>query len=272
MKTKNRYAALLLVIAVLAGVAAAPSANSVSAREGVSQQFYRRSQLMLDNQGALTTDKTTLQARLNRNKLEKKNVSAEDMAFLQELTNFSNDVVETSKTNDGIGGATTKLGKYPEVKEYFKQATALAESGQILSLRKRGQPHPLTTFAIIGNPITEAAGMADCGIYWSPKPTVGKSWVTYNVSNVDNTLRSWGYHSTLGLAGGGWTRSQTWHPWNCGWNTFRDHALKISGTTLREQNYHGWNPRGEPNPEVYISGPWPYSTWPAYVYWWHSTH
>lgn len=45
-------------------------------------------------------------------------------------------------------------------------------------------------------------------------------------------------------------------------------TLALHGPFIREQNYTG-EPGGEPNPEIYSSGPWPYPDWPLYVLWWH---
>lgn len=271
MKKKIFGLAATLCLVALTLAVTLPLATSSAKEDSKRETFRRRSQLLVDNESAMTTDTNTKKANLDRKKLEKRKVATDDIVFMQEMANFSNDLVEMSKNGQAFDGAKAKLIQYPKVQEYFQEASKLSKKGETLSIKKSGQPHPLGIFAIVGTPWGEAAGMADCGIYWSPKPGSAKSWVTHKVNNADATLRSWGYRSTPGLAGGGWTRSQTWHPWNCGFNTFRDHALRIDSRTIREQNYHGWNPRGEPNPEVYASGPWPYSTWPAYVYWWHNT-
>ena|GEM_PF-5078195 len=252
-------------------VAAAPLLGDVGASDSLqAKKFQRHSQLVADNDTYMTIDKVTRRAGVNPSRLVEKSIVGEDADFLKQLTGFSNDVLDASKTKEGIDGA--KLDKYPLVKDYFNQATNLAGTGYSLSLHPSGQNNPFRSFALIGSSVTEALGMADCGVFWAPKPSVAKSWITYKVGSVDSTLKSWGYHSTPSLVGGGWTRTQTWHWWNCGYGTFRDHALKMDNTTLKEQNYDGWSPRGEPNPELYASGPWPYTVWPAYVYWWHSTH
>ncbi len=110
-----------------------------------------------------------------------------------------------------------------------------------------------------------------CRYYPNPKPSTNGTWTTHqNVSDPAATLRNWGYHETWppDYTGGGWTRPQTYEPLLCGWDTYRDHAFIAGPTTIREPNYTG-SPGGEPNPEVYRSGPWPYPDWPAYVYWWH---
>jgi hypothetical protein len=109
-----------------------------------------------------------------------------------------------------------------------------------------------------------------CGWFPNPKPSQAGPWKNIPRTNPAKVLRAWGYHPTPGIAGGGWTRPQTWRASSCGKNTFRDHAYIIEPRTIREQNYTG-SPTGEPNPEVWRSGPWPYAEWPAYVAWWHRT-
>lgn len=151
---------------------------------------------------------------------------------------------------------------YPELFAFFR-AAARAE---VVSGTDPAPSRP-DVQALVG--VSEATGRLTCGWYVNPKPTGNRSWVQFSVSNPAATLRAWGYHETPSLAGGGWTRAQTWNPALCGFGTYRDHAYPSSASALKEQNYAGWTPRGEPNPEVYRTGPWPYSDWPAYVYWWH---
>jgi hypothetical protein len=102
----------------------------------------------------------------------------------------------------------------------------------------------------------------------------------------ENYLSSQGYHKTRQrYFGGGWTKPQTYQPYYCGADTFRDHGhIAECGTTnygdgtgvhrtcfvVRQEYYNA--PYGEPNPEFYRSGPWPYITWPAYVAVWHANH
>lgn len=118
--------------------------------------------------------------------------------------------------------------------------------------------------------LTSAA--CDCGHWFYPRPNRAQNWVKHSkVNDPAQKLRSWGYHETPGWAGGGWTRSQTYYPSQCGQNTFRDHAY-IFNKQIREQNYEGWTPRGEPNPEFWTASKWPYPAWPTYVYWWHQKY
>lgn len=135
---------------------------------------------------------------------------------------------------------------------------------------------------LLPNPLRLAAWY-ECGSIVRPRPRRAMPAVLVGeVADPAATLSSWGYHRTPGFAGGGWTRPQTYNPARCGISTYRDHAFvglrftSCIGTAcefrwpIREQNYVA-APYGEPNPEVWRSGPWPYATWPAYVYWWHAT-
>ena len=102
---------------------------------------------------------------------------------------------------------------------------------------------------------------------------VGADWTTHSSSNPRATLRAAGYHYTpppfARYKNKDYTRPQTYQPSLCGRKTFRDHAIIEGAGRYRTQEYTGWTPPGEPNPEVHRSGPWPYLTWPAYVAWWH---
>jgi len=123
-----------------------------------------------------------------------------------------------------------------------------------------------------------------CGVWWNPRPSSAKKRVIFNNSNPEQLLRSWGYKSPSTPPNwvdsrlrnyaqrSGWTRPQTWNERECGQRTYRDNANPLGSSSVWEQNYDGWNPRGEPNPEVWASGPWPYNVWPAYVYWWHDRY
>ena len=119
--------------------------------------------------------------------------------------------------------------------------------------------------------LTDAA--CTCGHWGYPRPYDNGSWQTRTPEagqSPADALRARGYHETSEIMGGGWTRPQTYEPNTCGSNTFRDHG-QIQGSNYSVQEYEGVTPPGEPNPEVHKSGPWPYVTWPAYVYWWHET-
>lgn len=156
------------------------------------------------------------------------------------------------------------LQQYPLLAAYFDEAARRAEQ------RERGVDDPKIEKLVTTRTYH---GAYHCGTFWHPLPPNGAPWISHTRSNPSETLRSWGYHETPDVAGGGWTRPRTYDWWWCGFETFRDHAyIDPNGTTIHEQKYEGWTPPGEPNPEVWRSGPWPYATWPAYVRWWHSRY
>ena len=104
----------------------------------------------------------------------------------------------------------------------------------------------------------------------------GADWTRHSSSNPRATLRAAGYHYTpppfAGIRNTHFTRPQTYQPSLCGRKTFRDHAIirdDDNNDIYQTQEYTGWIPPGEPNPEIHRSGPWPYLEWPAYVAWWH---
>jgi hypothetical protein len=187
-------------------------------------------------------------------------MSAKDRRLGREMAAFSNAVTTASKSAEGLTGARRALKRLPAARRSLGRIKA--------KFRPSTKGTPLARASFGDNPYTYTT----CGSFWSPRPTTGHWWVTHWTNNPSGTLWAWGYHPTPGLIGGGWTRPITHAPWVCGWSTFRDHAYIPAWNQIREQNYNGWWPRGEPNPEVYRSGPWPYATWPAYVYWWHQRY
>jgi hypothetical protein len=183
----------------------------------------------------------------------KEGFSEQSIVIAEQMAALSNDLLKPiSAQQQSIALQSNVDARYPALAAYFAVAKEAARNSSL-------QPQI----------INEAV----CGWYANPRPSEAAPWRTWDSDNPDQTLRSWGYHSTPEYAfGGGYTRAQTWSWWACGFNTFRDHAYVTGARTIREQNYEGWSPRGEPNPEVYASGPWPYPDWPAYVLWWHLTH
>lgn len=192
---------------------------------------------------------------------------AKQYGFLETAIRLGEQVA--AATNDLITGAKEArelpldIGRYPDLRQFWLDAAIQSAQGKLDNadlFAKEIEP--------LGVP---GASHVVCGYYPNPKPSTNGPWTTHNnISNPAATLRSWGYHETWppDYTGGGWTRPQTYQPLLCGWGTYRDHAFIAGPTTIREQNYTG-SPGGEPNPEVYRSGPWPYPDWPAYVYWWH---
>ncbi len=182
----------------------------------------------------------------------KEGFSEKSIAIAEQLADFTNELLNPiSAQQHSILLASNIQNRYPALAAYFARATTVA---------RQASQQPQVISRVV------------CGWYTNPRPSQAAPWREWDRDNPDQTLKSWGYHSTPNLAGGGYTRAQTWSWWNCGFGTYRDHAYVLGSRTIREQNYDGWSPRGEPNPEVYASGPWPYADWPAYVYWWHRTY
>lgn len=195
----------------------------------------------------------------------------EDIQLAEELTAFTNDIIAASAKvgtdNADVRDLDVDITNYPVLEKYFSEATKYSLQNATRS----------DSALSVGTPtINSLTSELICGALWNPVPARQKTWyyhpTTFSTRSAAETkLREWGYHSTVNLAGGGFTRPQTYNWTLCGFNTFRDHAYPYSTNgrwKIAEQNYTGSIP-GEPNPEVYASGPWPYRTWPAYVYWWH---
>lgn len=205
----------------------------------------------------------------------------ESIELAKQMVAHTNTLLEAAKASGDVESAsitkmTVDLEDFPAVAEYFQEASLVARSRQSREdeIGPKEQPSTSSTNEMTASGLDPLqAAYQNCGCWWNPLPTRGAPYVTYTRSNPDATLRSWGYHGTPShIFGGGYTRAQTHKWWICGFGTFRDHANIISSNKFKEQNYAGWSPRGEPNPEVYASGPWPYPLWPSYVSWWHQTH
>ena len=202
---------------------------------------------------------------------KKRNYSKESIVLGEQLAALTNELTASmSAEQPGIRDGQVDISKYPAVAAYFQDATAAIQATEgVPQGQQEANGLSASPEGIRAQP-TFVTGQLVCGWYTNPKPNANKAWRWWSNSNPDELMRSWGYHATSGLVGGGWTRPQTWNSWACGWGTYRDHAYNYGNAYVVEQNYDGWSPRGEPNPEVYLSGPWPYSDWPAYVYWWHT--
>lgn len=187
----------------------------------------------------------------------------------EQVAMATNEIIAMSKEAQRKGGPAPvtetpiAIERYPDLQQFWLHAATQSI---------QGRRDDATLFAEEIEPLgVPGASHIVCGYYPNPKPSTNGPWATHTgISNPAATLSSWGYHETWppDYTGGGWTRPQTYQPLLCGWGTYRDHAFIAGPTTIREQNYTG-QPGGEPNPEVYRSGPWPYPDWPAYVYWWH---
>lgn len=202
--------------------------------------------------------------------------SPASIKLAEELTAHTNELIFAASTAPDMETVdVTKLDadvqQYPLLESYLEEATERRKNAD-----RDEEPLGAKPSVVEEAPakIQGIPGISEyqCGSFARPRPSRGAPWATHRRSNPAATLRSWGYHETPSWAGGGWTRSQTYMPLLCGWNTYRDHAYISNSNTIREQNYAGWTPRGEPNPEVWRSGPWPYATWPVYVRWWHSRY
>lgn len=199
--------------------------------------------------------------------------SPDDIELAEQLVALTNDLMTTSK-KAGHGDVTQvdiDISKYDRVERYFQQANTFTNNFKDKAKDYLKAEKLQTESNVKQIPLAEIWKANICGVWWNPRPSRGAPWINHSSSNPANKLRSWGYHETPSFAGAGWTRPQTYNRWVCGWNTYRDHAY-ILNRTIREQKYTGWKPNGEPNPEVWASGPWPYAIWPAYVRWWHSRY
>jgi len=199
----------------------------------------------------------------------KQGYSPKSIKLAEELTAFTNDLIIEAKKNRKAKGVRTdvrELGssikKYSLLNTYFQDA---AENAKTISkdeheARIKGLFPPVNEYV--------------CGSIWHPVPSSAAPWKIFGPysSNkaAEQHLKDIGYHGTPDSAGGGFTRPQTYKWALCGFKTYRDHAY-VSKKEIHEQNYTGSIP-GEPNPEIWRSGPWPYPTWPAYVVWWHRTY
>jgi hypothetical protein len=195
--------------------------------------------------------------------------SEKGILLAQELADYTNTLVSALSTDESIRlkPSGTDLAVDPQglplAAAYFEAAKQFAfedwasapdkDNGEVV----KPQSIPCSMSA-----------MCTCGSWSTPRPSSAAPWVEFWSSDPAYILQSWGFRQTPDYAGGGWTRPQTYSPWICGFNTYRDHAY-ITGNTLHLQDYAGFTPRGEPNPEVWASGPWPYPLWPSYVQWWH---
>lgn len=175
--------------------------------------------------------------------------SAEAVLIAQALALDTNSII--ASLSPGEPGITARMPALSPLSVGFQSAAADLSSSDLSS----------------AGPL----GRLRCGWYPNPKPSSAAPWQIRYYSNTTSQIKAWGFHSTPGLVGGGWTRPQTYRSISCGFSTFRDHAIQNSSTKLSLQDYIA-EPYGEPNPEIYRSGPWPYTDWPIYVRWWHDTH
>lgn len=194
-------------------------------------------------------------------------VAPHSLQLAEEMAAFTNELMagpaEPGRNIVDVGRGRLDARRYPMLAHYF----------EVAGYHHRHHPADDT----LDEPAPDAAVQPaswiteyTCGATWRPRPGSAAPRRSWYSSNPAATLSGWGYHSTPNLGfGGGWTRPHSYSWALCGFDTYRDHANIILPTTILEQLYVGYTPPGEPNPEIYRSGPWPYATWPAYVYWWH---
>jgi hypothetical protein len=221
--------------------------------------------------------------KINKDKFKQLNIAKKSVDTYVEILQFQNEMMDNPQS---MFKMNPDPQKYPNLIEFWNNAKQVSISGEesVISLDDSSRlQNPFNVNALVGVPGTEIRSRTDCGYFGNFKPSSKKSYQYYKYNNYStalNTLRSWGYHDTSFYAeqnSTDHTRAQTYKPTSCGFLTFRDHAnitdknslAKQSGGTppfqINEQNYSGWVPRGEPNPEVFSSAPWPYAEWPAYV-------
>ena len=202
---------------------------------------------------------------------EERGLPEQSVQLAKELAAYTNALMAATgaalaKSVD-VTSVNVDVNQYPLVAFYLDEAT--------LNRQKLAtEEEPAVEEPAAGEQVEPQSWLSEyiCGAFWRPRPSRAAPWITWYFSNPNGVLTSWGYHTTPGFAGGGYTRPQTYSWALCGFSTFRDHAYILSAYSFREQTYAGWTPRGEPNPEVWRSGPWPYPTWPVYVRWWHNEH
>lgn len=189
----------------------------------------------------------------------KENASAysnDAIQIVEEMVALSNELMsELSDEKTSISDDSFDAKKYQNLAEYYE-------------LAQEFNSMPVADAALIASQVV-------CGWYANPVPNYEAPTIQIASANSygdgEQILFSIGYHTTPQSAGGGYTRPETYNWWLCGFGTFRDAGWLDQQNGLWrvwEQNYTGSIP-GEPNPEVWRTGPWPYVDWPAYVAWWH---
>jgi hypothetical protein len=198
-------------------------------------------------------------------------LSPEGIQLARELAEYTNALVAADGAALANSIDVTKvrvdMGRFPLLASYLDEATVNRH-------RLATEEDPTLKEPEVGSQVEPQSWLSEyiCGAFWRPRPSRAAPWVNWWTTNPHGVLTGWGYHTTPSFAGGGYTRPQTYSWALCGFSTYRDHAYITGANTFREQTYAGWTPRGEPNPEVWRSGPWPYAIWPAYVRWWHQEH
>lgn len=229
-----------------------------------NSENYKLISLELEKMNTLFSGDYYNKITFNSSLAKELNYSKASIKLANEIANHTNLVISKFRENKIGGNFSLKNDSRLEPKKntllnwYFEESKKNSKDntfGKRLSKDIRG--------------ITIYCPACECGGFSMPKPSKAAQWLTH-YNTTASTLINWGYHSTPSWAGGGYTRPQTYKSWACGVGSFRDHAYVINAN-VREQNYNGFIPRGEPNPEINTYN-WPYPIWPSYVYWWHNTY
>ena len=303
----NRFFVLATVLVVSVGLPvtgqASPADFLTQARDlELMHRFFAGGNgqpVTLDSQGAKDNGFSTesiklgeeMAAATNDTMTAINNELKEFIPLRQREAIISTQAGDVSATEAGVQNQRRIRGKnylpinmeiYPTLKafldlatEHRRQLEALSESAQRAMVdSERAMMFAGTPMASVSGVLNALDPYAQCGSYSNPLPNRAQTHVPFTSNDPAATLQSWGYHDDpLAIRiGAGWTRAHTYQWWICGWDTFRDNANPTGPTTFWEQNYSGWTPPGEPNPEFWRSGPWPYLEWPIYVNWWHATY
>ncbi len=199
--------------------------------------------------------------------------SKESIDISIEMEQITNKIIQTSKNNktnlniennfdiensSSIIFSNIKLTDYPKFEKFV---TTIKKTDDLETVKQSNN----TTLGLFD--ATEI-----CGSFWNHKPTSAAPWSTQSINSLNQgktILYASGFHPTSDTYGGWWTRPQNYESWICGVGSFRDHAsINSSNTILYIQDYNGFTPRWEPNPEI-NTYTWPYAAWPSYVYYWH---
>lgn len=301
-KTVSKYSTLFLALITLLLVVVINISNSLFSYarypsiETKISDIYALSSFITKPAGYLSEGQYTSinklknqeASKLNTRKAMQAGYSPHSIKLMEELLLYNKEIQKAGLRSQNIveGAKQVNLDNYSLVKKFFKEAKARKNEKINLS-RHTSQNHLGGMKAFALQVFSEEEGMKVCGYFDNPKPDKthkGKIWYYSTKEEAEQVARDWGYHPPLVEATKGWTRPVTWKGDVCGDGTFRDNAepnywyTDENGNSVQaigevvEQNYEGWEPRGEPNPEVYSSMQWPYTIWPSYVVWWHDKY
>jgi hypothetical protein len=178
--------------------------------------------------------------------------SKESIQLAKEMTALTNNIVnqlKNAETSTHTRSSTPKLDtvdinidNYHLLQKYFAAAKTADASPKRNARSVRGW----CSWAL-----SDTA--CYCGSFFYPRPNIKNPYKHYPLGNdPEGLVKSWGFHKTQIRYGGGWTRPQTYNPRYCGEGTYRDHiGIDYKNKRIVMQNYEGFTPRGEPNPEIF---------------------